>query len=190
MDSFIENYINESKTILDAINKEDIENVVKYLVNVRENGGRLFVLGVGGSCATASHAVNDFRKICQLETYAATDNDSGWEHSFSMWLKGSYLKPQDAILVCSVGGGVASSNVSMNIVNAIKFAKERGVYVLGVVGKNGGYTAEQADACVIIPPLEPSRITAHTEGLCSVIIHLIVSHPLLKIIQTKWESIK
>ncbi|MFZ2494100.1 MAG: SIS domain-containing protein [Thermoanaerobaculia bacterium] len=165
----------------------------------RDAGGRLFILGVGGSAGHASHAVNDFRKICHFEAYTPTDNvseltarinDEGWDSSFSEWLKLSRVTAADAILVFSVGGGNAEKNVSVNLIRAIDLAKEAGAKVFGIVGKDGGYTAQAADACVVIPVVNPERITPHTEGLAAVVWHLLVSHPALKVAQTKWESVR
>ena len=161
-------------------------------------GGRLFILGVGGSAGHASHAVNDFRKICAFEAYTPTDNvseltartnDDGWETTFASWLEGSRLRPDDGILVFSVGGGNQEANVSVNLVRALEYAKKVGAAVFGIVGRDGGYTAEVADACIVIPALYPERTTPHTEGLCAVFWHLLVSHPALAAVGTKWETV-
>jgi D-sedoheptulose 7-phosphate isomerase len=166
---------------------------------VRAGGGRLCILGVGGSAGHASHAVNDFRKICGFEAYAPTDNvseltarvnDDGWETSFSEWLKVSRLGNRDGVLIFSVGGGNREKNVSPNLVRALELATECGAAVFGVVGKDGGATRAAAEACVLIPTVSPDRITPHTEGLCAVVWHLLVSHPALKRAATKWESTK
>jgi D-sedoheptulose 7-phosphate isomerase len=166
---------------------------------VRERGGRLFVLGVGGSAGHASHAVNDFRKLCGIEAYAPTDNvseltartnDEGWETTFEAWLRVSRLGGNDALLVFSVGGGDRERNVSVNLVRALDYGRSRGASLYGVVGRDGGYAARVADECVVIPPLFPDRVTAHTEGLCAVVWHLLVSHPALAQGPTKWESIE
>jgi D-sedoheptulose 7-phosphate isomerase len=163
----------------------------------RDRGGRLFILGVGGSAANASHAVNDFRKLCAFEAYAPTDNvseltartnDEGWASVFVEWLKGSRLNRSDALLVFSVGGGDLERNVSPNLVSALHLAKEVGTTVIGVVGRDGGYTAKVADACVIVPSVNPGTVTAHSEALQAVLWHLFVSHPRLKAAQAKWES--
>ena len=168
-------------------------------MDVRARGGRLFILGVGGSAANASHAVNDFRKIAGIECYAPTDNvseltartnDEGWSSVFAEWLKGSRLNEKDAVLVLSVGGGDADRNVSANLVAALQLAKERGSAVLGIVGRDGGYTRQVADVVVVIPPVNPANITPHTEAFQAVVWHMWVSHPSLKTAETKWESMK
>lgn len=188
--------------IIEIINKIDcnsIEDIAQLLSQLREDGGRLFILGVGGSAASASHAVNDFRKITGIETYAPTDNvaeltartnDEGWNSVFHSWLEGSHLNKNDMILVLSVGGGNIEKNISANLVYAIQFAKKIGAKVVGVVGRDGGYTAQVADACVVIPTVNKESITPHTEAFHSIISHLLVSHPLLQINTTKWESEK
>jgi D-sedoheptulose 7-phosphate isomerase len=172
---------------------------VELLASVRERGGRLFILGVGGSAANASHAVNDFRKIAGLECYAPTDNvseltartnDEGWSTVFAEWLKGSRLNGKDALLILSVGGGNLEKNVSPNLVAALQLAKERGASVLGIVGRDGGYTATVADVVIVIPTVNPNNITPHSEAFQAVVWHLFVSHPKLKMAQTKWESTK
>lgn len=199
MTDFVESFLRETITIVEALDHADIEAVASRLASVRERGGRLFVLGVGGSAAHASHAVNDFRKICRLEAYAPTDNvaeltarinDEGWDSSFAEWLRGSRIGANDGVLIFSVGGGDAAKNVSPNLVRAIDVAKEAGAMVLGIVGRDGGHTKKRADACVVIPPLYGDRITPHTEGLCAVVWHLLVSHPKLAAVTTKWESVR
>jgi D-sedoheptulose 7-phosphate isomerase len=174
-----------------------IDAVVDQLLAIRERGGRLFVLGVGGSAGNASHAVNDFRKICGLECYAPTDNvseltartnDEGWATVFSEWLRGSHLSENDGLLVLSVGGGNLDRNVSPNLVSAIRLAKEVGATVTGIVGRDGGYTAKMADAVVIVPIVNPDHVTPHSEAFQAVVWHLLVSHPRLKMNQTKWET--
>jgi D-sedoheptulose 7-phosphate isomerase len=196
--TFSEEFLAESSALIQALDAEAIEATAHGLAEVRARGGRLFILGVGGSAGHASHAVNDFRKICGFESYAPTDNvseltartnDEGWDFTFVEWLRGSRLASSDAILVFSVGGGDVAKGVSVNIVRAIDLAIEVGAAVFGVVGREGGYTAQRATACVIVPPLFPSRVTPHTEGLCAVIWHLLVSHPSLAQSTTKWESI-
>ena len=166
---------------------------------MRARGGRLFILGVGGSAGHASHAVNDFRKICGFEAYAPTDNvseltartnDDGWETVFAGWLKGSRIGPNDGLLIFSVGGGNKEKNVSVNLMRAIDTAKQVGANIYGIVGRDGGYTKQKATACVVIPPLYPDRSTPHTEGLAAVIWHLLVTHPALKMAETKWESVR
>lgn len=197
--SFSETFMSESIEILARIDTKSIETIATGLTDSRTRGGRLFILGVGGSAGHASHAVNDFRKICGFEAYAPTDNvseltartnDEGWSTVFVEWLRISRLNQNDSILIFSVGGGDAEKNVSPNLVAAIDFAKEVGAQIFGVVGKDGGHTARCADACVVIPPLVSERITPHTEGLCAVVWHLLVSHPLLQQKSTKWESIQ
>jgi D-sedoheptulose 7-phosphate isomerase len=196
---FVRNYIEETLAAVRGFDAATIDALATGLGRVRAGGGRLFILGVGGSAGHASHAVNDFRKICGFEAYAPTDNvseltarvnDEGWETSFSEWLKVSRLGAADALLVFSVGGGNREKNVSPNLVRALELAKERGAAVFGVVGKDGGATKAAAEACVIVPTVSPDRITPHTEGLAAVVWHLLVSHPALKQSATKWESTK
>jgi D-sedoheptulose 7-phosphate isomerase len=197
MTTFAEQFVEESVELLRRLDAGAIEACASGLARVREGGGRLFILGVGGSAAHASHAVNDFRKICGFEAYAPTDNvaeltarvnDEGWDTVFVEWLRSSRLGPRDAILVFSVGGGSLERQVSVNLVRALELAVEVGAPVYGIVGRDGGYTAQVATASVVIPPLYPDRVTPHTEGLCAVVWHLLVSHPLLAARQTKWES--
>lgn len=196
--SFSAKFLRETVEILSVISAEQIDAMAVGLAEVRKAGGRLFILGVGGSAGHASHAVNDFRKICGIEAYAPTDNvseltartnDEGWSTTFSEWLKVSRLNHNDGVLVFSVGGGNATKNVSMNIVKGIDLALERGAAVFGIVGKDGGHTALRSDVAVVIPPLFGDRITPHTEGLCAVVWHLLVSHPALQVSATKWESL-
>jgi len=196
--SFADAYLSETRELVQALDRDTIERVAAGLCTVRDQGGRLFILGVGGSAAHASHAVNDFRKLCGFEAYCPTDNvseltartnDDGWEDTFSAWLRGSRLCARDALLVYSVGGGDSDRGVSANVVRALEVAAEVGAAVFGVVGRDGGQTARVADACVIIPPLFGARITPHTEGLCAVIWHLLVSHPLLQSETARWESL-
>jgi D-sedoheptulose 7-phosphate isomerase len=190
-------HLQETATIVSKIDPAACEACVQELVNVRTRGGRLFILGVGGSAANAGHAVNDFRKIAGLEAYAPTDNvseltartnDEGWATVFSEWLLGSKLNSKDCVFILSVGGGNLAQNVSPNLVTALQLAKQVGARVIGIVGKDGGYTATVADACVIVPTVNPGNITPHSEAFQAVIWHLFVSHPALKIRQTKWES--
>jgi len=197
--SFVANFLAESVQIINALDPTRVEEMAQGLFRVREQEGRLFILGVGGSAGHASHAVNDFRKICNFEAYCPTDNvseltarvnDEGWETTFSAWLKGSRLRKGDALLVFSVGGGSTAKNISANIVNAIDLAISVDASIYGIVGRDGGYTAEMANVCIVIPPLFPDRVTPHTEGLCSVIWHMLVTHPLLASEKTKWESTK
>jgi D-sedoheptulose 7-phosphate isomerase len=192
-------FLEESADLVRRLDADVIDRVATGLGAARDAGGRLFILGVGGSAGHASHAVNDFRKLCAFEAYAPTDNvseltarvnDEGWDTSFSEWLKVSRPSTKDALLVFSVGGGNRAKNISVNLVRALELAKLVGAKIYGIVGKDGGYTAEVADACVIIPTASPDRITPHTEGLCAVVWHLLVSHPALKRAPTKWESTK
>jgi len=197
--TFVETYIEETGRAVKALDAAAIEAVATGLGAVRDADGRLFILGVGGSAGHASHAVNDFRKICGFEAYTPTDNvseltarvnDEGWDTSFAEWLKVSRLGARDAVLVFSVGGGNREKNVSMNLVLALELAKKVGAKIYGVVGKDGGATKATADACVVIPIVHADRITPHTEGLAAVVWHLLVSHPALKRAATKWESTK
>jgi D-sedoheptulose 7-phosphate isomerase len=195
--SFTQDFLTETTELVKALPVDQIEAMAQGLGRLRDTGGRLFILGVGGSAGHASHAVNDFRKICGIEAYAPTDNvseltarvnDEGWDTVFIEWLKVSRMTSKDALLVFSVGGGNREKNISVGLVRALEFAKETGSAVYGIVGKDGGYTKQAAKACVVIPPMFPDRITPHTEGLCAVVWHLLVSHPALKIKATKWES--
>jgi D-sedoheptulose 7-phosphate isomerase len=195
---FTQTYIAEAIEILNKLDVASIEKTVGVLAQTREQGGRLFMLGVGGSAANASHAVNDFRKIVGIETYAPTDNvseltartnDEGWASVFRAWLEGSHLNSKDCVFVFSVGGGNLKKNVSPNLVLALQLAKEVGAKIIGVVGRDGGYTAQVADACVIIPTIHADHTTPHTEAFQSVVAHLLVTHPHLKVAQTKWESV-
>jgi len=190
-------YIAEARQILERLDPAAIDRVVASLVALRTRGGRLFVLGVGGSAGNASHAVNDFRKICGIEAYTPTDNvseltarvnDEGWETSFAEWLKVSRLAAADLVLVFSVGGGDLDRNISPNLVRALEHAKRVGATVCGIVGRDGGFTARVADACVIIPTIRPESVTPHTEAYQAVVWHLLVSHPSLQAAPTKWES--
>jgi D-sedoheptulose 7-phosphate isomerase len=195
--SFVRQYLEEVRQVTAELSADALEQAADELVRVRERGGRLFILGVGGSAANASHAVNDFRKICGFECYAPTDNvseltartnDEGWATIFAEWLKGSRLSAKDGLLVFSVGGGNLEKNVSPNLVAAIQLAKSVGAAVVGVVGRDGGYTAREATACVIIPTVNPDHVTPHSEAFQAVVWHLLVSHPKLKVHRTKWES--
>jgi D-sedoheptulose 7-phosphate isomerase len=192
-------YLNEAVEILHQIDTQAIDRIVDLMVRVREQEGRLFFLGVGGGAGHASHAVNDFRKIAQIEAYTPTDNvseltarvnDDGWETSYANWLRGSRLKAEDMIFVFSVGGGDAQRNISANLVRALQYAKEVGASVCGVVGRDGGYTAQVADACVIVPTVNPETVTPHTESFQALVWHLVVSHPKLKASEMKWESVR
>ena len=197
--SFSKSYLEETVQAVNKIDGGAVDRMAEGLGQVRAEGGRLFILGVGGSAGHASHAVNDFRKICGFEAYTPTDNvseltarinDDGWEGVLVEWLKTSRLRANDALLIFSVGGGNVEKNVSVNLVRAIEEAKRVGAKVYGIVGKDGGYTKKAADECVLIPVVSNERITPHTEGLCAVVWHLLVSHPALKVAQTKWESVR
>lgn len=199
MSSFADTFLQETVAIVDRLDRDSIEKVASGLAEVRDRGGRLFVLGVGGSAAHASHAANDFRKLCGLESYAPTDNvseltarvnDDGWETVFAEWLRGSRLSGADAVLVFSVGGGSSEQNVSVGLVRALDLARQVGAGIFGVVGRDGGYTLQVADACVLIPTGTEDRVTPHTEGLCAVVWHLLVSHPALQVGAGKWESLR
>jgi D-sedoheptulose 7-phosphate isomerase len=195
--TFAETFLAEAAQIAAELDRASIEKAAKMIGDLRATGGRLFILGVGGSAANASHAVNDFRKIAGIEAYAPTDNvseltartnDEGWSTVFESWLKTSRLQARDAVLVFSVGGGDLDRNVSPNLVAALKLAKAVGAKVIGVVGRDGGYTAKVADACVLIPVVNPVHVTPHSEAFQAVVWHLLVSHPAVKVEQTKWES--
>jgi len=195
--SYARQHLEEARRVIDGIDAESVERVVEILHAVRERGGRLFFLGVGGSAANCSHAVNDFRKIAGFEAYAPTDNvseltartnDEGWASVFVEWLRGSRLRKDDAVFVFSVGGGNVDKNISPNLVYALKLAREVGASIVGVVGRDGGYTRQVADACVLVPTVNDANITPHAEAFQAVIWHLLVSHPRLKQVQTKWES--
>lgn len=198
MEQFLSRYFSESAEIARTLDQSKVEQMVEILFTAREKGGRLFILGVGGSAGNAGHAVNDFRKICGIETYAPTDNvseltartnDEGWDTSFSEWLRGSRVREDDVVLVFSVGGGNLEKNVSTNIVKAVVLAKKVGAKVIGVVGRDGGYTAQVGDAVAIVPTMSPDLVTPHSEAFQAVVWHGIVSHPRLKQIVTKWESL-
>lgn len=195
----IKEYFLEVAEIAQKIDQEMVEKMALGLAETRDRGGRLFLLGVGGGAGNCTHAVNDFRKLCGLESYAPTDNvseltarinDEGWDGAFAEWLKVSRLSEKDAILVFSVGGGNSEKNVSANIVEALKLAKSQGASVYGVVGRDGGYTKKVGDAVVVIPTVESSRITPHTEAFQAVVWHCLVSHPALQNTSTKWESVE
>ena len=197
--SFAQQFLSEAKEVIDGLDLEQIERTAALLGATRAAGGRLFILGVGGSAANASHAVNDFRKIAGMEAYAPTDNvseltartnDEGWATVFESWLRGSRLRKEDAVLVFSVGGGNLEKNVSPNLVKALEYAKSVGARILGIVGRDGGYTAQVADACVIVPTVNPVHTTPHAEAFQAVVWHLLVSHPGVKQAETKWESVR
>ncbi len=195
---FVEVFLQEARAVIDGLDSAAIEAVAQKLAQVRNHGGRLFILGVGGSAGNASHAVNDFRKLAGFEAYAPTDNvseltartnDEGWPTVFVEWLRVSRLRRDDALLVLSVGGGDLERNVSPNLVLALQYGREVGATILGIVGRDGGYTARTADACVIVPTVNAAHITPHAEAFQAVIWHLLVSHPALKAAPTKWESV-
>lgn len=198
-DEYITKYLKQAGDITGLIDKDSVRKMVDILISIRKLSGRLFILGVGGGAGNAGHAVNDFRKIAGIESYSPTDNvseltarinDDGWDSSFVNWLKGSRINAKDCVFVFSVGGGNAEKNISNNLVQALKYAKEKGAKVIGVVGRDGGYTAKVADAAVIIPTLDPETVTPHTESFQAVVWHMIVSHPDLKAYDMKWESVK
>jgi D-sedoheptulose 7-phosphate isomerase len=199
VDEFIPKFFSEVGQVSRSINYADVEQLVDELVNVRERHGRLFFLGVGGGAGNAAHAVNDFRKIAGIEAYAPTDNvseltartnDNGWHTVFADWLKTSRLSSNDAVFVLSVGGGNKDKNISANIVEALEYASQTGATILGIVGRDGGFTAKTADACVVIPTVSPENVTAHTESFQAVVWHLVVSHPRIKVAEMKWESVR
>ena len=196
---YVEKYLTEVKEITEKIDKKQVEKMIGLLRGIKAKKGRIFFLGVGGGAANASHAVNDFRKICGIEAYTPMDNvselsarvnDDGWESVFVNWLKQSRLGQNDCVFVFSVGGGNLEKNISVNLVRAIEYARESGAKILGVVGRDGGYTGKMADACVLVPPVNSDTVTPHTESFQAVIWHLIVSHPAMKECEMKWESTK
>jgi len=196
---YINSYFSEMKEIIEKIDKEAIYKIIEILKEVRSNKGRLFILGVGGGAGHASHAVNDFRKLAGIEAYTPVDNvseltarvnDEGWESVFVRWLEISSLSAKDAVMVFSVGGGHQEKNISMNIVDALNFSKKAGAKIIGIVGRDGGYTKKMADACILVPVVNPETITPHTESFQAVIWHLIVSHPKFKTNKGKWESVR
>jgi D-sedoheptulose 7-phosphate isomerase len=197
--SFVDQFLAEAGEIIERLDRAAIDRVADLLAGTRERGGRLFILGVGGSAGNASHAVNDFRKLAGIEAYAPTDNvseltartnDEGWPTVFDGWLRVSRLRADDCVLVLSVGGGNVEKNVSPNLVAALDYARSVGARVAGIVGRDGGYTARVADACVIIPVVNPDHVTPHSEAFQAVVWHLLVSHPKVKAHATKWESVK
>ena len=196
--NYTQKHLGEAAAILERLDVAAIERIAELLAQIKASAGRLFFLGVGGSAGNCSHAVNDFRKLTGIECYAPTDNvseltartnDDGWASIFVGWLRGSRLNAKDCLLILSVGGGNLEKNVSPNLVSAIQLAKEVGARVIGIVGKDGGYTAKQADACVIVPTVNPNNVTPHSEAFQAVIWHLWVSHPDVTVNQTKWESV-
>jgi len=197
--SYVDGYLAEVKTITEQINRAEIEKMIQILLDIRRNNGRVFFLGVGGSAGNASHAVNDFRKIADIESYSPCDNvseltartnDDGWESVFAEWLKGSRLNNRDGVFVLSVGGGNLEKSVSVNLVRALEYAKKTGAKIVGIVGRDGGFTGKVADACVIIPTLNAATVTPHAEAFQGVIWHLIVSDPRMSVAEMKWESVK
>ena len=197
--SFSDRFLDEAVAVIRGLDRNAIENLASLIEATRAAGGRLFILGVGGSAGNASHAVNDFRKIVGIETYAPTDNvseltartnDEGWSTVFDAWLRVSRLRADDMILVFSVGGGNLEKQVSPNLVTALQFAKSVGAKIGGIVGRDGGFTAKVANACVIVPVVNPDHITPHSEAFQAVVWHLLVSHPKLKAAQTKWEGVR
>ncbi|PYR23335.1 MAG: sugar isomerase [Acidobacteria bacterium] len=195
--SYAKQHLDETARVVAGLDALVIEKMVALLADLRARGGRLFFLGVGGSAANCSHAVNDFRKIAGIESYTPVDNvseltartnDEGWEHTFAAWLQGSRLQAKDMLFVFSVGGGSLERNVSPNLVRALQFGQQVGAQIVGVVGRDGGYTAQVADACVIVPTVNPDNVTTHSETFQAVVWHLIVSHPSLKTARTTWES--
>ena len=195
--SYTNEYLSEVKLITDRIDTKAIERMIDLIVEIRKNNGRMFFLGVGGGAGNSSHAVNDFRKIAGIEAYSPCDNvseltartnDDGWEKVFVEWLKGSRLNNNDGVFVFSVGGGNVEKNISANLVRALEYAQVVGAKILGIVGRDGGYTGRIADACVIVPTVNPNTVTPHTEAFQGVIWHLIVSHPKMRVSEMKWES--
>ena len=198
MTNFSEQFLGEVQEVVSRLDTNAIERTASTLAELRANGGRLFILGVGGSAGNASHAVNDFRKITGIETYAPTDNvseltartnDEGWSTVFEAWLRTSRLRREDGILIFSVGGGSLEKQVSPNLVSALQYARSVGSKIMGIVGRDGGYTAKVADVCVVIPTVNAAHVTPHSEAFQAVVWHLLVSHPLLKSSKTRWESI-
>jgi D-sedoheptulose 7-phosphate isomerase len=197
MSEYTSRYLSEAAEIASKIDQAKVEEMVDVLLHARNAGGRLFILGVGGGAGNATHAVNDFRKIADFEAYTPTDNvseltarvnDDGWDTSFSAWLRGSRLRREDVLMIFSVGGGNREKNVSVNLVRALELAQERGAAIIGIVGRDGGFTAQVANSVIIIPTLSPDMVTPHAEAFQAVIWHLIVSHPRLKANEMKWES--
>ena len=199
MSDYINSYLKEAVEIINKVDRAQIENIVSILSDLHKTGGRIFFIGVGGGAGNCNHAVNDFRKIAGIESYAPTDNvseltarvnDDGWNGVFSKWLEVSKISSKDVVFVFSVGGGNAEKNISMNIVEALKLSKEVGARIVGVVGRDGGYTKRVSDACVVIPTINPETVTPHTEAFQAVVWHMIVSHPKMKKNEMKWERTK
>lgn len=196
--SYTNKYLSEASQIIQRLDTSHIEEMVRLLVEMRARGGRLFILGVGGGAGNASHAIADFRKIADIEAYAPSDNvaeltarvnDEGWDTTYAAWLEGSHLRKDDMILVFSVGGGDLERNISPNLVRSLEYARKVGAKIIGVVGRDGGYTARVADACVVVPTVNPRTVTAHTESFQALIWHLLISHPELQVAGMKWESL-
>jgi len=197
--NYINQYIQEAIKILELLDQSRIQSTLDLLIQLRARGGRLFFLGVGGGAGHASHAVNDFRKIAGIEAYTPSDNiseltarinDEGWETAYAQWLRGSRLGSNDMVFVFSVGGGDVDRNISRNLVKALQYAKEVGATICGVVGRDGGYTARVADACVLVPVVNGDSVTPHTEAFQAIAWHLLVSHPAIKVAEMKWESVR
>ena len=197
--SYVDKYLAETIAVTEQIDHTVIERMIEIILGIRRSNGRLFFLGVGGSAGNASHAVNDFRKIAGIESYSPCDNvseltartnDDGWESVFAEWLKGSHLNNKDGVFVLSVGGGNQEKNVSVNLVRALEYTQKIGAKIIGIVGRDGGYTGRVADACVIIPTVNAATVTAHSEAFQAVIWHLIVSDPRMRVVEMKWESVK
>ena len=195
---YIRQYIQETTSILQELDRAAIQRMIELLVQLRASGGRLFLLGVGGGAGNASHAVNDFRKIANIEAYTPTDNvseltarvnDEGWDTAYAQWLRGSRVGPKDMVFVFSVGGGDAERNISANLVKALQYAREMGATICGVVGRDGGFTRKVADACLVIPTVNAQTVTPHTEAFQAMVWHLMVSHPALMVSEMKWESV-
>ena len=196
--SYANKYLSEASQIIQRLDTNPIEEMVRLLVEMRARGGRLFILGVGGGAGNASHAIADFRKIADIEAYAPSDNvaeltarvnDEGWDTTYAAWLEGSHLRKDDMILVFSVGGGDLERNISPNLVRSLEYARKVGAKIIGVVGRDGGYTARVADACVVVPTVNPRTVTPHTESFQALIWHLLISHPELQVAGMKWESL-
>jgi D-sedoheptulose 7-phosphate isomerase len=197
--SYAKEYLSEATKIIQQLDERSIEKMVRLLNDMREKGGRLLILGVGGGAGHASHAVGDFRKIAGIEAYAPSDNvaeltarvnDEGWDTTYVAWLQGSHLRPEDMLFVFSVGGGDLERNISPNLVRSLEYARKVGAKIIGVLGRDGGFTAQVADACIIVPTVNPQTVTAHTESFQALIWHLLVSHPELQVASMKWESIQ
>lgn len=197
--TYIDNYLNEVSQVAGQIDQSAVDKIIKLLLQIRKSGGRLFFLGVGGGAGNATHAVNDFRKICGIESYSSCDNvseltarinDDGWESVFTEWLKGCRLNKNDGVFVFSVGGGDEKNNISVNLIRALQYSRGMGAKILGIVGRDGGFTRQVADTCIVVPTVNINAVTPHTEEFQSVVWHLIVSHPKMRLSEMKWESVK